>query len=124
MDKEDNAVRDVNAVNREDNEVVSAVDRVHAAVKSLSAATPGQFDLTIAPQATHVRMRTSALVLAPTAAGIMTLTIGLKTWAFSFAAVAVPVVLPFYEKVDRGVDIFMNFGVAAPGMAYLIYTPE
>lgn len=117
---------DREAVNREDNEVVSALDRVHAAVKSLSAATPGQFDLTVVPQATHVKMRTSSLVMSIAAAGVATLNIGSRTWVFTFAA-ATPIVLPFVEKVDRGVDVFIvGVGAGAPVAmtAYLIYTPE
>jgi len=115
-------------VDREDNEVVSAVDRVHDAIQSLPAkltpATPAQFDLTAVAQSTHVRMRTGYLIMSPTAAGLVTLNIGQRAYPFTFAAgVLVPVVLPFVKIVDRGVDVWI---VPAAGVvtAYLIYTPD
>lgn len=106
---------------------IEAVHGVRNAVDALPAklkpATPGQFEVTAAPQATHVKMRTSFIVISPAAAGAVALNIGFRVWVFTFAG-AVPIMLPFVQLVDRGVDIWMPIGAAGITTAYLIYTPE
>lgn len=108
-------------------DVVGAVNSVRDSVDALPAkltrAAVAQFDLQAAAQSTHVRMRTSKLVISPTIAGLVIIGIGQRVYNFTFVA-SLPMVLPFVQLIDRGVDVFCTPPAGGFCTAYMIYTAE
>ncbi len=113
-------------VNRETNEVTDRLERIRTSIDALpgklSPAAVAMFRLTTVRQQTHVRMRSQSLVLAPSAAATITVTIGGEAFVFGFAS-AIPVLLPFPRLVDRGIDAFATAS-AGTVEAWIVYTAD
>jgi hypothetical protein len=112
--------REINATNDALHGLRSSVDGLIATLK----ARDGVFTVTLAPQATHIRMIAKRFVFSVSAACTVTLTVGSRTYLFDTAGpVTLDLPAPF-TLVDRGVDIFAAVSAGNLQVAYLTFGPE